>query len=72
MKYKVTAKAQLKADFFIEDEQLISYFGQEKFETTEKEILLKQIIQETESVRDWTETELNLEITNIDNNHNID
>jgi hypothetical protein len=33
MEYKIKAKAQFEADFIINDEQLISYFGQEKFTT---------------------------------------
>ena len=31
MNYKVKAKVQLEAEFLINDEQLINYFGQEKF-----------------------------------------
>ncbi len=67
MNYNVKAIAKVEANFLIDDEQLISYFGQEKFETTAKEVLLKQMIAETESIIDWNETELNLEIITIDN-----
>ncbi len=66
MNYKVIAKAQLEEVFFIDDEHLISYFGQEKFETTAKEVLLKKMIQEGESILDWQQTQLNLEIIPID------
>lgn len=60
MEYKVKAKAQFEADFIINDEQLISYFGQEKFTTINKKVLLKQIISETENFVNWNQTELKL------------
>jgi hypothetical protein len=63
MEYKVKAKAKFEADFIINDEQLISYFGQEKFTTINKEVLLKQIISETENFVNWNQTDLSLEIT---------
>jgi hypothetical protein len=64
MKYKVKAKAEFEADFIIDDDQLISYFGTEKFATINKEVLLKQIISESEN--NWNQTELKLEINNND------
>lgn len=64
MEYTIKAKAQFEANFIIDDEQLLSYFGEEKFTTLDKEILLKQLINETENVMNWRQTELQLEITN--------
>ncbi|MDJ1175731.1 hypothetical protein [Roseofilum capinflatum] len=64
MEYRVKAKAKLEEEFIIDDEQLIRYFGEEKVSTTDKEVLLKQMIGETENVRNWELTELKVKILN--------
>ncbi|GEM_PF-3166887 len=63
--YQVRAIAQLEAIFFTNDQRIIYYFGKEKFETTAKEVLLKQMIEETDSIRNWDEIGLDIEITEI-------